>query len=433
MLCIYILSFSQTATVYTCNGSTVAAFINTEYSQPQIESLNNETISQFGYLGITIIGNSSNLFNCHSYAWHISEGNPNKVWINNASQQIGSCYDQTHNIDKYWTDGCFIQVCDETDADKLHYYCGDHSAIKSSTHPGYFESKWGGLALVRHTKIGVPYAEPVNSVNYYASTKISGSTSNLCTGNRTFNVKNISNATYSWTCSNNLTPTSGTTSHQFTVQQNGNSTGSAWVQVQISTACSPIPATQIINFNVGAPQASNITLWSSINSTTIGNPVGFVAGYPPENRCQILSTDWQVSLNSSISTGNFTCEPDNSTSKNIFIQEPGTAYIQARIQNNCGWSDWSNPVPIEVSAGYMYMMAPNPTTSSVTVKSKNNSKKEITEIRIFDNTGNLKKQYKYGKGIQEAQINISDFNNGLYFIEILNGLYKEKQQIIKQN
>lgn len=432
LLFIYFLSFSQSTTVYTCKGGAVAAFINTEYSQAQIEASNNKTMSQFGYLGITIIGNSSNLYNCHSYAWHLSEGNQNKVWINNASQQIGNCYDETHNIDKYWTDGCFIQVCDEADADKLHYYCGDHSAIKSTSNPGYFESKWGQLALVRHTKMGVPYADPVNSVNYYASTKISGSTSDLCTGNRTFSVKTISNAAYSWTYSNNLIPTTGTTSPQFTVQQNGNSTGSAWVQVQISTACSSIPATRKIYFNVGTPKASNITLWNSISSTSIGSPVGFVAGYPPDNRCQIQSTDWQVSLNTSFSTGNFPCDPDNGTSMNIFFQEAGTAYVQARIQNSCGWSDWSAPVPIEVSSGYFYMLAPNPTTNSVTVKAKNNSLKEITEIKIFDNTGYLKKQHKYVKGVQETQINISDFKNGLYFIEISNGQFKEKQQLIVQ-
>lgn len=178
--------FSQPTNVFTCQGGVVSAYIYPEFSQSQITSANNQTISQYGYLGITFVENSSAQYNCHSYAWHLREGNTNKVWVNNALQQIGNCYDETHNIDKYWTDGCFVRVCSEGDADKLHYYCGDHSAAKSTTNPGYYESKWGQLAVVRHTKTGVPYADPVNSVNYYASTKVTGSLSYLCSGTRSF-------------------------------------------------------------------------------------------------------------------------------------------------------------------------------------------------------------------------------------------------------
>jgi hypothetical protein len=124
-LLIGIFTYSQSTTVYTCKGGTVAAYIYPEFSAQQITNANNQTMTTYGYLGITFVDNSSAQYNCHSYAWHLREGNANKVWINNATQQTGSCYDQTHNIDKYWDDGCFIQVCNDTDADKLHYYCGD--------------------------------------------------------------------------------------------------------------------------------------------------------------------------------------------------------------------------------------------------------------------------------------------------------------------
>jgi hypothetical protein len=111
MLLVGVFAFSQPTTVLTCKGGTISANIYPEFSQAQITSANNQTTSQYGYLGITFLDNSSAQYNCHSYAWHLREGNTNKVWINNASQQIGSCYDQTNNIDKYWTDGCFIKVC----------------------------------------------------------------------------------------------------------------------------------------------------------------------------------------------------------------------------------------------------------------------------------------------------------------------------------
>jgi hypothetical protein len=32
--------------------------------------------------GMTILDHASNLYNCHAYAWHLSEGNSNKFWLN---------------------------------------------------------------------------------------------------------------------------------------------------------------------------------------------------------------------------------------------------------------------------------------------------------------------------------------------------------------
>lgn len=147
-----LFAYSQPTTVYTCKGGAVAAYLKPEFSSQQITAANNYTMSTYSYLGITFVDNSSDQYNCHAYAWHLTEGNTNKVWINNTNYQypVNGCFPENNNIHKYWTDGCFIQVCNEADADKVHYYCGDHSAVKSTTNPGYYESKWGNLAVVRH-------------------------------------------------------------------------------------------------------------------------------------------------------------------------------------------------------------------------------------------------------------------------------------------
>ena len=186
---------------------------------------------------------------------------------------------------------------------------------------------------------------------------------------------------------------------------------------------------------VGIPLASNIAIWSSKTSTTVGNPVGFVAGYPPMNRCEIQSAGWQSSLSANIVLGDYECgvSPDNGTTKNIFFQTTGTAYVQARIQNACGWSNWSAAVPIQVGSGFSYMVTPNPATSMATITQKGNSNADITEVKVFDNIGNLRKKSKYGTGTKQAQINISDLKTGVYFIEISSGQNKERQQLIIQN
>lgn len=64
-------SFCQPTTVYTCKGGSVDASIYPEFSQEQIYYYNNITMSQYSYLGITFLDNSSAQYNCHSYAWHL--------------------------------------------------------------------------------------------------------------------------------------------------------------------------------------------------------------------------------------------------------------------------------------------------------------------------------------------------------------------------
>src|SRR6478735_9136618 len=111
LLLLGVVVYSQTpTTVYTCKNTGVAATIRTEFSPEQIDAANNQTNDDYSYLGISVIGDASDLYNCHSYAWHLTEGHSNKVWINNASPLVGGCYPVTNNIDPYWTDGCFIQV-----------------------------------------------------------------------------------------------------------------------------------------------------------------------------------------------------------------------------------------------------------------------------------------------------------------------------------
>ncbi|HEX7902390.1 MAG TPA: kelch repeat-containing protein [Chitinophagaceae bacterium] len=90
---------------------------------------------------------------------------------------------------------------------------------------------------------------------------------------------------------------------------------------------------------------------------------------------------------------------------------------------------------------YNYILSPNPTSTTITVtqdqKNKNlkithQANATITEIRIYDNVGNLKKQLNYGTGTRQVRINVSDLKTGIYYVEVSNGQRKERQQIIIQ-
>lgn len=109
---------------------------NTSYTNSQLTTIENYLYNYYG--GATIVGNQDYRYNCHAYAWHISEGG-NKVWMGLNSSTAE---------DTYWNDGSYIEVS-EDEATKVSYHqSGNHSAIKESGE--WYRSKWGAGFLVRH-------------------------------------------------------------------------------------------------------------------------------------------------------------------------------------------------------------------------------------------------------------------------------------------
>ncbi len=51
--------------------------------------------------------------------------------------------DFSPNIHNCWTDGSYVEVCNESEAPRIFYYSGDHSAVISTIVSGKYESKWG--------------------------------------------------------------------------------------------------------------------------------------------------------------------------------------------------------------------------------------------------------------------------------------------------
>lgn len=88
-------------------------------------------------------------------------------------------------------------------------------------------------------------------------------------------------------------------------------------------------------------------------------------------------------------------------------------------------------------SGYYYRLSPNPSKTEVTVSEVENSfgktkqRRAITELNIYDGAGNLKKHQKFGK-VSKASLNISGFKAGVYILEIIDGTFKERQQLIIQ-
>jgi len=135
-------------TIYTPRGSVVSdVYSQTEFAQATITQLNYDFDQE--YPNATRIEDASRTYNCHAYAWHVSEGGA-KVWIG---------VNSSTSEDIYWTDGSYESISANV-ATKVSY-TGNHSAITTST-VGIFISKWGSYPLAQHSANYVPsgYGSP---------------------------------------------------------------------------------------------------------------------------------------------------------------------------------------------------------------------------------------------------------------------------------
>lgn len=143
---------AQTVYLYTPNGSVVYALATAELSSADIAYINNACATT--YPNAEILATASSRYNCHSYAWNLTELGSIVCWLN-----------QHPSLHLYWDDGSYEQTT-EANAMKIFYYEGDHSAVKSVTHNGKYESKRGSYPLVRHSPDYGPYTNMHNR-RYY--------------------------------------------------------------------------------------------------------------------------------------------------------------------------------------------------------------------------------------------------------------------------
>jgi hypothetical protein len=118
------------------------------------------------------------------------------------------------------------------------------------------------------------------------------------------------------------------------------------------------------------------------------------------------------------------------------------AYFRVNITNSCGTKSLLyrfRSVSDNCSGGMLrVMLAPNPTSNTVSVsltdKKDEKNKKEITEIRILDKSGNIKQKWSYAKtGISNAkQIQLDNLPADIYTIVVFDGKNWTAEKIIKQ-
>lgn len=180
-------------TIMTPNGSTVSdtySWVGSDLVSSDPEYISHMQILS-NHPNATLNDYPSKKYNCHGYAWHVSEGG-SKVWIGLSTETAE---------DIYWQDESYIQV-PEAIGEKVSYY-GNHSAIRLSS--SLYKSKWGAGVLATHSPNDVPsiYLNGSTTKKFYVRrpyTSFTGPT--LVTSNGTYTITNLSNGyTVEWALS----------------------------------------------------------------------------------------------------------------------------------------------------------------------------------------------------------------------------------------
>ena len=369
-------------------------------------------------------------YNCHAYAWHVKEGG-NKVWINNLTPYAG-------NLNVYWNDYsyCLYDKVNQPHKENLKVFYGstyskdDHSAITTSD-PTIFISKMGPGVLASHIWNGLPFYDHSN-LKYYVHPYIGGPGSCFSGQTVSFTAYNPP-ASYSWTCSGNLTPGSASgDTKSFTA----NNYGDAWVAINSGL-------TQVTKFSIKifsyAPDVSYIDGLDNV----LYNPNGSSSPSTDEDYTVVLS-------NTDAPPYNYVWGMDGNPSYYSLSQNGNTVTVSFKIDFS-----WSFKLYVNVynshgqgyeakyitfngaqKSGSAPKVYPNPVSDILNVEidqeivdrvkalqqnsGKNLNADPVFDIRFFNGYGlQLRQQSTKGSTVQ---LNVSDLPNGLYFLYISDGV-----------
>jgi len=418
-------------TRYTPTGEAISAGVlypDYELTDKQKEDSKDYWLGYYNWR-IQFKGEATRTYNCHGYAWHVSEGGDN-VWIS------------TPNDDKYWTEGTYDasykEISSQTDAKVAFAETADHSAIKTSS-ANMFISKWGQAPKFEHDINDCPY-EPKTNLKYYTlDPKMTGSTSNLCynvTRDFNTNITNMPDGTLTWTKGNNLSIIGEDDEPEFTVK-GGSSFGWSYVKLQINTP-SGFTWESTKSFWTGLFNQTWVSGWPSVCPNITYTYTALVpGGHDPS-----YSYSWTYPY------GWIYISQDENEIDLRTTSTPIGGTVRVSITNECGSSNYSGITVYPGSCYYYYMMYPNPASEEVTIsivkpetiifEDIEISDVEVTKdistdqdtytIRIFNNMGIL--ELSATRSGTSFNIPLPNLRDGTYVVEVSDGKNSYREQLI---
>lgn len=190
-----------------------------------------------------------------------------------------------------------------------------------------------------------------------------------------------------------------------------------------ATLTATINGSTVVAYITTQPQVSNITY-----NMSGGCNGGIQSWYASATPNMPGATNWQWTV-------------DNPNS-GIYINNPGSPSTFFDVSRGggvsitysaCGVTSLRNGITIWSNCNHSFVVSPNPASSTVTVAPVTDMKASvkapsITSLTIYDALGNVRKHQAFNK-VASASLNVSGLGAGIYYIEITDGTYKERQQI----
>lgn len=273
---------------------------------------------------------------------------------------------------------------------------------------------------------------------FTSAATIAGVTS-LCSGQSTYTISGITTGqNVTWGLSNpSIATLSGATNAQVTVTFTGS--GTQTLSAYITNSCGQT-ATKTFSIYGGIPVFNNFTYGTSTSTQSIclAGPSSYAYSIPELNATDKifanfsglstaeagLATNWQWTTSSNIIILNGT-----KNTRNMCTLAPGTANINVRVKNSCGYSNWAIlPVTItelplvsgRLSKATVFKVYPNPSSDIVNIelKDQNNQPSKETTItgELFDIMGQSKTKIQIIDN--KATLSVRGFNKGIYVLKI---------------
>jgi len=229
----------------------------------------------------------------------------------------------------------------------------------------------------------------------------------------------------------NIAPSSN--GSQATVTRSGTGqTGPLTLSAVVSNASCGSVTINSSTVQVGVPTI-NISALQSGTCSSAGYQTWSLKASSPD-----AITSWQWTVDNSSSVGWYI---DNPNSPSTFVDVPGGSGggISVTATSSCGTG--KNGVTIYSNCPHIAITAtPNPTTNNVTIAvadkketaSFNKKKAMMYQIKVTDQLGNVKKQYKYSSGTANTTISLGGLVSGLYTIQAFDGTSWSSTKVIKQ-
>ncbi len=258
----------------------------------------------------------------------------------------------------------------------------------------------------------------------------------VCSSPQSFTLSNLPpNPSITWSTSSDLQIVGGQGTP--TVQVEEASVGSATVSATISSTCTgTMPA---LTSAVASGPFTPVSITGMYNGKTLHSNTEYTFS-------SLNGTDWYVS-GGTILDGQGTTTVDVLTATRT-INPPANFSIQVRENDACGISGYLilDGYIAPGGGGQRVALAPNPASGTVTLTgiptgASSLSEKGITTkdlptirlIKVYDVTGKLRKSVVNQTGSLPFHLDVSDLNNGIYFVEMLIGRDTERQKLVVQH